>query len=106
MTRLLRALLPAALGPALLALAVSLSGASAIAMPVPVAPIVIDGAEDALAPSFDEIDIDGDAALSAAELDAWFTVEEEADLVAFFDADGNGTVDRADFDALLFEPAL
>ena len=56
------------------------------------------------APSFAEVDENGDAAISRAEFDDWFAADDPADdAFAACDADGDGRISAEEFADLLFE---
>ena len=99
MSPAIRTAAPWALGLLLFATTAAMLGPRA----APVAPVpTID---EALVPSFEAIDLDASGMLTADELLTWFSADgAEADIMGVFDADGDGTVDRTEFEALVFAP--
>ena len=56
------------------------------------------------APSFTQVDLNGDAAISRDEFAAWFSTDDPADdAFALCDTDGDGRVTAEEFADLVFE---
>ena len=67
-------------------------------------PVLDPDSVEGAAPDFALLDSDGDGAVDRSEFEAWFATDDpDVDAFAFFDLDADGRISADEFDAMAFE---